>query len=410
MKWTKKTTAITVGAAALVLIAVLLVGRRGWQAPPAADGVHAEAEHQAGDESPDRVELPPALVESLGIKTEPVAVRPLGREIRSTAVIEPNGRRIAHVGPRIAGRVVEVTAVLGQEVEEGSVLAELDSLELGRAKADYLKAKADVEVARAEYEREKRLWEQNISSEKDYLEARGRYVRAVTQLQASREALRLLGLGDEEIDALRWGGGDDHPPSHFPLLSPFAGTVIEKHIVLGELIRPDDKPFTIADLSTVWIQIAVHEKDLPYVRPGAKVKVRVEAYPDEVFEGEVTYVSDTVDEETRTARARVEIANRRRLLKPGMFATATLAVPEKAGGRGVVVPLTAVHTVRGRKVAFVKEGSSVFVARPLRIGRATERYVEVLEGLEPGREVVVEGGFHIKSILLKEELAEGDAH
>lgn len=379
------------------------------------DGHAGEAQDQAqkdkheGEHDEERIQLTEAALQTVTFKTVPLQRRALEREIRATAVVEPNEYRLAHVSPRISGRVMTVTGLLGDSVKQGQILAELDSLELGQTKAEYLTARTNLEVARANYEREKRLFKQKISSEKDYLDAQGAFLRADTQRKANREALRLVGLTDKEIGRLAWGGGK-HPLSHFPLIAPFSGTVVEKHITIGELLSPEDKPYTIADLSTLWVLLDLYEKDLGQVRPGVEVRIAVEAYPDEVFEGKVTYISDLLDETTRTARARVEIPNPDRKLKPGMFATASLLVPVPSATAVLAIPADAIQRVRGKPVAFVQEGEHVFAARELTLGRNSGSYTEVLEGLSEGERVATEGGFYLKASLLKEEMGEGHAH
>jgi cobalt-zinc-cadmium efflux system membrane fusion protein len=359
------------------------------------------------DHGEERITLPEAALQTVPFKTVTVQRRGLEQEIQATAVIAPNEDRLAHVSPRISGRVVAVKAFLGDSVEKGQTLAELDSLELGQAKAEYLKAKANVEVARANYKREERLFQQKISAEKEYLDARGEFLRSDTQLKATREALRLLGLAEQDIDRLSWGGGT-HPLSYFPLLAPFTGTVVEKHVTLGELLGSTDKPYTIADLSTLWVLLDIYEKDLGRVHPGAQTRLAVEAYPGEPFQGTVTYVSDLLNETTRTAQARVEIANAEHKLKPGMFVTATIVVPVPSATEVIAIPASAIQRVQGKPMAFVQEAERVFVARQLKLGRDSGPYTEVLEGLREGERVVTKGGFYLKSTLLKEEIREGE--
>ncbi len=368
---------------------------------------HMHEENEHGSEN--RIELSDEALNTISFATIVVEKRDIEKEIRTTAEIEPDQTRISHVGPRIPGRVIEVNALLGDNVEKGEVLSKLDSLELGKTKSEFLKARANLEVARANYEREKRLYDQKISSEKDYLDARGEFLRSEAQLKSTREALRLLGISDREIRSIAWGGGDQ-PLSHFPLLAPFSGTVIEKHIVLGELIEPRDKPYTIADLSKVWIQIDIYENDLRWIEKGTDVDISVNAYPEAGFEGKVTYISDMLEETTRTARARVEIPNSERRLKPGMFATAVISVPTSGSGETIAIPDSSIYKVHGNEVVFVKEGKGVFEVRKIEPGRDSGSYTEVTSGLSGGEEIVVEGGFHLKSVYLKEELGGGHGH
>jgi cobalt-zinc-cadmium efflux system membrane fusion protein len=355
------------------------------------------------------VKLSDQALKTLKLKTEVVEQRSMGSEIETTAVIEPNRNRIAHVSPRISGRVVDVKAVLGDGVEKGEILAELDSIELGQTKAEYLKSKANLEVARSNYSREDRLFNKKITSEKDYLYAKAEFIRSESALNTAIETLKLLGLKDQEIGSLKWQG-KDKPTSNFPLIAPFTGTVVEQHIVLGEFIKPEDKPYTIADLSHLWIQLDIYEKDLRWIENSKSVDINVNAYPGQHFEGNVTYISDILDESTRTAKARVEVLNMDGKLKPGMFATATILIPSSEDEEVIVIPSSAIQQIEGETAVFVQEGEYSFVMRGVSLGKETGVYIHVLQGLDPGDRVVTQGAFDLKSILLKEELGGGHSH
>jgi cobalt-zinc-cadmium efflux system membrane fusion protein len=369
---------------------------------------HSPDEH-GKEEGEERVTLPPEALQTVSLKTVTIQRQALEQEIQATAVIKPNENRLAHVSPRIPGKAIEVKAMLGNPVEPGQTLALLDSLELGEKKAAFMQARINLEVARRNYEREERLFRQQISSEKEYLEAKGEFERSHASYRAAQEALRLVGLADAEIQKVTWGG-KGRPLSHFPLVAPFAGTVIEKHITVGELVDPEDKPYTIADLSTLWVVLSIYEKDLGRVPIGAKARLVVDAYAGESFQGTVAYVSNLLDETTRTAQARVEIANPGHRLKPGMFVTATITVPVPEAATVLALPNTAVQRIRDKPVAFVQEGEGVFVARALTLGRDSGLSTEVLTGLQEGDRVVTDGGFYLKSTLLKEEMGHGHAH
>ena len=357
----------------------------------------------------NHIKLSPEALETLNIKTTQVKLHKLGGEITSTAIIEPDHTRVAHVSPRISGRAIDIKAHLGDNVKKDQILAELDSIELGQAKANYLKAKANLQVARANYDREDRLFKKKISSEKEYLDTKGEFLRSQAEINVARETLKLLGLTDEEIRKLTWGGAE-HPPSHFPLLAPFTGTVVEQHMVLGEYVKPESKPYTIADLTQLWIQVDIYEKDLAWVDTGKEVTIKVDSFPDSHFNGTVTYISDFLDESTRTAKARVVINNSDRKLKPGMFATARISNPSTGKKEVIAIPRSAIQKLRGEQSAFVVEDESSFELRELELGKESEEFVEVLSGLNTGDIVVTEGGFYLKSILLKEEIGEGDEH
>lgn len=392
------------------LSAVLLLAAacRGEKDKASEAGASPEEEHAHEGAGGERVTLSPEALEAVVLKTAPVERRWLEEQIRATAVIKPNEYRLAHVSPRIGGRAIEVKALLGDAVKPNEPLALLDSLELGEKKSAFLQSRTNLEVARRNYAREERLFKQRISSEKEYLEAKGEFERSEAAFRATREALRLVGLTDEEIDGIAWGG-KGHPLSHFPLIAPFAGTVVEQHIAIGELVEPNETPYTIADLSTVWVLLDVFEKDLAHVRIGSEVRVAVDAYPGEMFRGTVAYLSNLLDPSTRTAQARVEIDNRDGRLRPGMFATATITMASAGTGPGsLIVPRDAVQQIRGRAVAFVEEQPGTYRMRELGLGKDSGPEVEVLAGLTEGERVVTEGAFYLKSTLLKEEMGEHD--
>jgi cobalt-zinc-cadmium efflux system membrane fusion protein len=409
-------------SALLAAVAALLAAVAGLLAACARTEPPTETtEHEGGKPSERRgdphapggnegkIHLRREALGTIGFETAPVSRRRLSEAIRTTATVEANAYRLAHVSPRIPGRAIDVRASLGQEVEAGEILAELDSLELGERKAAFLEARTNLEVARRNYERERRLFEQDISSEKEVLEARGEFERRAAGYRAAREALRLVGLSDAEIDRIAWSRSTGEPLSRFPLVSPIAGTVLERHLTTGELVGPEDKPFTIGDLGTVWVILDIHESDLARVRVGDPAQVAVDAYPGETFEGTLAYLGSVVEPETRTTRARLEIPNPGGRLRPGMFARVTVVASAGEGREALAVPPDAVQTVGGKPVVFVvDENPDVFVVREISLGERAGDFVEVRSGLREGERVVTKGAFYLKSALLAGQLG-GDS-
>lgn len=355
------------------------------------------------------VTLTPEAFAQAGIQTAPVEAKSLDPEIATTGQVGFNEDRMAHVGPRIAGRVTSVKATLGQKVGGGQVLAVIDSVELGQARAAYQQARAREELTRETYEREQRLAADKISSQQEVLTARAAHLEATAELKRAEEALRVLGLTSGQIRSAGGGGATLSPVS-----SPFGGTVVEKEVSLGEMVNPEQKLFTIADLSQVWIWVDVFEKDLGRVHLGDGVSVEVDAYAEDVFEGKVTFLGGSVDSGTRTVRARLEIDNHDGRLRPGMFARVRLSDPHaspQGGGAPVpVVPESALQRQGEEQVAFVQAGERQFRRREVRTGKRSGGMVEVLEGLKPGERVAVQGAFLLASELAKESMGEGHSH
>ncbi len=370
---------------------------------------HADANHEEGENPHDEgvVELTPAKLEAVEIEYALVEYRPLRPQLETTGQVDYEQSLRAHVSPRIPGRVINVQANLGDEVSRGNTLVTIDSVELGEAKAQYLAARSRESVTRETYEREQKLYEDRITSQREVLDAKAEFLEAEAIRQSARETLRLFGLSGGQIDGLEAG---DLRASSLPVRAPISGRIVERHVTIGELVSPSDNLFTIADLSNVWIWIDVFERDLAKVHEGDEVEVRVDAYPDRVFAGEVSYLSPDVATETRTVRARIDAANPARLLRPGMFASVRLSDPHTDGTESLVVPSAAVVRAEGREIAFVPLGNGRFDARPVEVGRREGEWVEILSGLEAGMEVVSEGAFVLKSELARDELGGEHGH
>lgn len=381
---------------------------------PAEHGTDGRGEVEGGrpvEEGKAVVSLSPEAAARVRIRVAPVAERMLSGMLTTTGQVDFDQDRLAHVSPRIPGRVHRVQTTLGDRVRAGEPLAVIDSIELGRAKSAFLRATVQLELARRTRAREEGLLQDRITSEQSVLEARSAEASARAAYQAARQELRLLGLSEPEIDAT---SANDGSAALFPLASPIDGTVVEKHVTLGEVVSPERHLFTVADLSQVWVWIDVYEGDLARVHLEDDVAVRVEAFPEHTFEGKVAYVRSQVDPDTRTARARIDVTNTDRHLRPGMFATVTVSDPHGPGGEAapatLVVPSSAVQRDGEQQIAFVRTGEHRYERRVLALGRRTDAWVEVLDGLAAGEPVAVEGTFLLKSEAARQRLGGGHDH
>jgi len=367
------------------------------QEPPADESAHHEDDAHHGSAGHDEgvVELGPEAIERIGLVTEVARARSLDGRRATTGEIGFDETRLAHVGSRVAGRLVRVPAELGQAVAAGAVLAVVDSVGLGEAKADYLRGRAHHEVARRRFERERSLHADRIVSEADLLEAEAAAREAAADLAAARESLRLYGLSDEEIERLSW---DDPTDARVAVRAPFAGRVVAREATLGELVSPEDTLFTLADLSEVWLWVDLYERDLAHVGIGQRVEVRLDAWPAETFVGELAYVADQVEPDSRTVRARVDLPNPARRLKPGMFGRVELAAA--GGGEAspvLAVPRTAVQRSGSESIVFVQTAPGRFERREVVLGRISDDLAEVVSGLSAGDRVVTRGAFLLRS-------------
>ena len=367
---------------------------------------HAEEAHEEGV-----VEVSPQMLARVEITTAVVEERTLAPELETTGQVDFEQDLLAHVTPRIPGRVHEVHATLGDQVKAGQVLVVIDSIELGQAKATYLQAQAHEDLARQNFERERGLYADRISSEHEMLVAKAGHLEALASLRNAEETLHLYGLGDQEIASL---GHEGTRAALLPVRAPLGGKVVEKHVTVGELVTPERNLFSIADLSRVWIWIDVYERDLRRVHLDDDVHVEVDAFPGQAFGGKVSYLSDQVDVATRTVRARVDVQNPERQLRPGMFARVRISDPHPVGQgeleRSLVVPEACVQRDGKEFIAFVALGQNRFERREVTVGRKGQGVIEIVAGLHRGEEVVSEGAFLLKSEVSKENLGGGHAH
>jgi cobalt-zinc-cadmium efflux system membrane fusion protein len=373
-------------------------------------GVHdghkeMKPDHEGHDEHDEAgsVRMTAEMQKQNGVATAKAKKQQLTGVISATGRIEANADRIAHVSPRISGKIVSVRSSLGDSVAAGQPLVFLDSVELGEALNRYHQSGTKLALAQANMERIKTLVEKKIAARKDIFQAETDFKTAQTELHTDEERLSLYGV---ELSDLR---GDNRKRPLLPVRSPIGGIITEKHAIVGELADPSKSLYTVADLSTVWVMVDINEKDLAKVHRGQAATVIVGAFPDLKLKGRITYIADLVNEATRTVRARVEVANPGRKLKPEMFATVELALA--AGAPAVLaVPEDALQDLDGKKVVFVAEDETEFAARPVQAGRTAGGMVEIVSGLKEGETYAVKGAFILKSEVKKGEMKDEHGH
>ena len=359
--------------------------------------------------SPPGSTATPESAQSQAIQTEIVALSPIAGVIPATGKILVTEDRMANIGPVNEGRIVRLYAGQGSNVRKGQKLADLESADIDQAEADYLKAAADyenarrtsaaeVKLAQANYDRTKLLFEKTITAGKnlqaaahdlELAEATATSSVSSTKvaLTAARRHLLILGLKDSDVDAL---ANKTSLAAVFSLTAPIAGIVVERNATLGATVGSDANLFKIVDLSRVWIDANVFEKDLERVKRGQGVKVSVPAFPDSSFTGTVILISSVVDPETRTVKVRTEVPNPDGRLKPDMFAN--VQITTDVHRNSVSIPQSAVLDDGGKSVVFVVEGSG-YKKRAVTTGLQDGDRIEVIEGLAAGDKVVVKGNY-----------------
>jgi membrane fusion protein, heavy metal efflux system len=338
-----------------------------------------------------KVQLGPDQVKSAGITINTVEPRTMQTIVELPGEVKADETRVAHVVPRLQGVVTSVLKKEGDRVTRGEVLAVLSSRELAEAKSEYLAAAHHVEFNRVTLEREEILWKKKISPERDYLEAKRALDEAELTLELSGQKLRVLGVAASSLPNLASAPAENL--ARYEIRAPLGGTVVERDVTIGESVSADAQIFTVADLSTVWVEVSVFSKDLGAVRQGQSAVV---VSTDLAVEapGRIDFVGRLVGEETRTATARLSLPNPAGLWRPGLFATVKLVREETTIPLAVAVE--GIQTFRDWQVVFIKYGDW-FEARPLELGRSDGKWVEVLSGLKAGDQYAVANSFAIKA-------------
>ena len=358
------------------------------------------------------VKLEPSVSNAL-IETTIAKDTPRTKTLTLTGQVELDKTKVVDVVSTGAGQVNRVEKLLGQEVAKGDILAVIHSADLGQAKAQFLEVQARLDLANSTFKREKELYEKNISSKADYLNALSELEAAQAYYAAAEKRLRLFGLDDkEQINSIK-SEKENGLFAELVLRAPQSGTIIVQNISTGALIDTTQSLYTIADLSNVWIWCDLYEKDLAVLydrlSSGGTVpaKVRVNAFEEDVFDGVIDLIGCEVDEHTRTVKLRVQVKNEQRKLKPGMFAETE--IPIQLEGSMTAVPTSAVLSDEGKTFVFQHFRDDLWIRRDVQIGTDQGGMVEVLNGIPQGATIVSRGGFMLKSDILREKMGAGCA-
>jgi membrane fusion protein, copper/silver efflux system len=339
--------------------------------PMGMDYIAVYADEEPASATP-LVKLSVDKVQKLGVKTEAVALRDLKNTIRVVATVQANERLLHTVSPKFDGWIQRLYVnTTGQAVIKGAALMDVYSPDLITAQQEYLIAKRGVQT----------------------LAGGGAEVQASMQRLEDSALQRLRNWDISEADLQRLIQ-DGKTTRYLTLRSPANGVVLEKSAIQGKRFMAGEVLYQIADLSQVWLLADVYEQDLGQVRIGQSANITVDAYPGKVFAGKVTFIYPTVTADTRTAKVRIELANAQALLKPAMYARAELA-SFRGQGQVLTVPDSAVLDTGTRQLVLVQRGEGRFEPRPVKLGAHGDGYIEVLDGVKAGEQVVVSANFLI---------------
>lgn len=368
-------------------------GEPGHKAGESHDGHgHESEEHAEG-----AVKLTPEQIGKAGIKTAPVRSATIFRSISVPGAVLPDADRIGRVAAKVAGTVATLNKRLGDVVRQGELLGVIDSREVADAKSQYLAALLGYELQQTIFERDKTLWERQISSEQTFLRARAVAEETRIRLDVARQKLFALGIDSTTIEALPKEKAENLP--RHELRAPIAGKVVDRRVNPGSPVQPETEVFVLADMSKVWVEMAVPPAELGLVKEGQPVRI-VYGDDDRTGHGRVIFISPLLDNQTRSARVVAEIDNADGVWRPGTFVTAAIAVEESMVG--LAVPRSALQTIGGENVVFVRTGEG-FEKREVVLGKGDSTSVETTSGLNANEEIAVSNSFLLKAELGKSE-------
>lgn len=358
---------------------------------PENDAHHGH-EHE---ELPSIVRISDQVVRDARISTTPARTGPLTRSLTLTGELVTNPNRAARIAPPVAGRIVEVRFQEGEAVEKGEVVALLRVTDAARVRSESVAAGARARTSQSEAERLTVLADKGLASAQDLAIARAEAESAAAASRALADQVRVLGAdvsGDGSVIAVR---------------SPIAGVVLARTSVPGQTVEPSQSIIEVGDLSELWFQARVFEKDLSRVRVGSQADVVLNAYPRQRFSGKVEYIAQQIDPVARTLLARIRLANADGELRVGLFGNAHIALDEDAR-RALVVPTNAITEIGKQQVVFVRHEDGDFEKHVVITGEHAMGVTEIVQGIEEGEKVVVDGVFNLKSIVLKSTIAEDE--
>ncbi|MBI5342634.1 MAG: efflux RND transporter periplasmic adaptor subunit [Deltaproteobacteria bacterium] len=361
------------------------------------------------------VKLLPDLIAGKGkpglVATGKAGSRKVSESRAFTGEVKLSEGRTVHVAAPLPGLVRKVFVDIGSTVAEGAPLFELDCQDVAESKGDYLKKTAARDLAKASAEREATLFEKKISARVEVQEAQARLAAAEIEAANARGRLLRLGIPRAEIESLD-PKIPDTMSGFLTVRAPQGGVVLERQISVGRRVEPGKDLILLSDLSEVWVWADLRENDLPSIfgrvngGGGYTAEVRSPA-GGKPYRGTLDVLSGTMNEQTRTVKARIVVPNPEGHLRPGMFVNVRVFLP--GGGSAVAVPKAAVLADEGRTFVFVHKEGDYWVRRPVTLGRRLGDMVEVRSGLKPGQTIITDGSFLLKSDVLRRKMGAGCA-
>jgi membrane fusion protein, heavy metal efflux system len=354
----------------------------------------------------ETVKISQSSVKEIGLETEIVSKKTFTRYYTIPAKVLPNQDNEALVGSLVQGRVCKVFIKAGDYVKAGQELMTVEGLEIGEIKAGFLSARANLEYQRANFERQKKLLEENVGAQKNLLETQNEYEKARAEYNAEKNRINAIGLTESDVVDGKNSSADEHGSGVLPVKSPISGVVVERNVVIGQLIEATTTAFKIINLSSVWVDGQIYEKDAGRINGKTAADFSASSYPGEPFHGKISYIGQIIDEKTRTITIRAEFGNASGKLKPQMFGE--LRIQSEINSTAFLVPAEAIIKIDNADYLFIQKEATEFKKIPVTVCFARNEQAEITSGLKEGDKIVVKGAFYLKSELMKASLGEGE--
>lgn len=367
--------------APLLLLSVMLLAACGDKPPPAAE--------PAAQRDPLAVTANAELAARLD--TAALGSTEVREVLRVPGRVEVDGNRMARVGSPVNGRITDLQATVGQNVQRGQVLATINSTELSSAQLAYLKAQSQRELASRSAARAKQLFDADVIGAAELQRRQSELTMAEAELGAAADQLKVLGMSGAAVARLADMRSIN---SLSQVVATVSGTVIERKVTEGQVVQPADPVFLVADLSSVWVVADIPEQNAGSIRIGEEVGVEIAALPGRTVTGRLTFVSPVVNPQTRTVQARLDLPNPQREYKPDMLAS--VLIQGKPQLR-MTVPSEAIVREDNRDYLFVKTGADSYRLQPVQLGIEYQGRRVVLGGVREGDAVVIAGAFHLNN-------------
>jgi cobalt-zinc-cadmium efflux system membrane fusion protein len=335
-----------------------------------------------------------------GVETTALGSGSSANDISAIGELGYNTDRLARITSPVDGTIKAVQCDVGSDVATGKALASIASPEIAELRGELARAQAEEVVAAQNLDREEALFEQKAVSAQELGDARARHQSAQAATRAARQSLRDLGLTEVDIEAFMRDKGE----SGLGLRAPFAGTVVERHATLGDVVKSGDVLFEVANLDVMWLTLAVTESDATQIQKGARVDLRVDSLRRD-FAGRVTWIASNLDEATRMVRVRAEIPNRDHALRAGIFVTARIATADDRSS--LIIDRDSIYLIDGHNFVFVKRADDLYELRRVDAQPASADRVVLMAGVSAGEQVVTRQSYLVKSEFQKSRLGAG---